>query len=243
MARKILSTMKYIVFILIFLFTPISKGFTQNTSYRKTLQSPDEHIAKLVDQEVLINLKENLFENSLELKILEAERNQKKEKVFQEKLSWLSSFNIGLQFFNYSQDLQTDYVQIGVLSNLGGSLKIDLYGLSTLGSRVRSAKGDLVKADFMIEVERRELSKWMETEYLNYVETIEGLKIQINEMNSLEAKAKLIKEKFELGQAKFEEYLIVEGALSQAKLNILKNRISAEKKYREILQKTTSVKE
>ncbi|WP_020529856.1 TolC family protein [Flexithrix dorotheae] len=233
--------MKFLFFICTFFIISISCA--QTNIYRKTLQSPDEHIAELVDQEVLINLKEDLFENSQELKILETERAQKKEKVFQEKLSWLSSFNLGLQFFNYSQDLQTDYVQIGVLSNLGGSLKIDLYGLSTLGSRIRSAKGDVIKSEYMIQVQRLELSKWMDVQYLNYVEVIEALKIQINEMNSLEAQAKLTKEKFELGQSDLDEYLMIEGAVNQAKLGILKNKITAEKIYREILQKITSVKD
>jgi outer membrane protein TolC len=209
-------------------FMLVSDGLAQSPANK---DGPDHY----ADSAIIHSLKAQLIENSFLLKSLGAELITKREKVKQEKLSWLSSFRIGLQFFSLDQGSEaTDPTRVGILPSLGASLQLDLQGLATLNSKVRSAKADVSRMENERKRQEQILGIWIQEKYMQYVEALEVMKLQLQVMQSLQEKAELVKRQFESGEGKLEDFLLIENAMSQTKESMIKTKIGMEKVYMEI---------
>lgn len=176
-----------------------------------------------------------IFKRSYLLGSLSEESRMENEKVFQENLSWLSPFNVGLQLYNPNQTgSSTSGSQIGFSPTFGVSLNIDLEKLIAFPSRVRIAEANQSRVDNTLLHQKREIRIFVEMKYYDYLLTVENVKIKKNTFQNQSDQENLIRQKFEKGEAKLEEVLLIQSALEQTRLSILESQFQSQKIYREL---------
>lgn len=153
----------------------------------------------------------------------------REEKIKREKLGWLSSFNMGVQFLSVSQDYNQGVTNIGILPTLGVSLQIDFERFFTTPSRIRSARLE----SSIILLEKQRLIKVRESQvtsaYFDYVLLIEQTRSRFTTLQTVKEQLKLIEERFRNGETDLETYLNTVTAVDNAREAFYETKIAAEK--------------
>lgn len=202
-------------------------SFGQTPPVKSELNQTD---LKIIDSLVI-----NSFLHSYEIEALREEYIQEQERINQEKMSWLGSFRLGIQFVNYEQGTNTNQsAQVNFIPALGLTLNLDLEGLFTLPSRVRLAKAGARRVENEIMKRKRTLRVWIEEKYQEYTQILSALQIKQGILSSQEQQTNLALERFKRGEGKIEDYLLGLNAISQTREAILQAQFRANQIYREI---------
>ncbi len=204
-----------------------SIGLAQSVQVKFDLDSTDQ---ALIDSLVI-----KTFEHSYDIEALREEFNQETERIKQERMSWLGSFRLGVQFLNYEQGTDAGQSsQVNFVPALGLTLNLDLEGLFTLSSRVRLAKAGARRVENEIMKKKRVLRVWIEEKYQQYTMLVEAIQIKQNILSSQEEQTRLALERFKRGEGKIEDYLLGLNALAQTREAILESQFRSNLIYREI---------
>lgn len=153
----------------------------------------------------------------------------REEKIKREKLGWLSSFRMGLQFLSVDQDYDNGITTVGVLPNLGVSLQLDFERFFTTPSRIRSARYE----SEIIKLEKTRLEKVRVNQisafYYNYVLQIEKTQIRFTTLQTVKEQGLLVQERFKNGETDLNTYLNSVNAIDNAKEAFYDTKIEAEK--------------
>lgn len=170
------------------------------------------------------------FLNSPEVNQQDFELKIRDEKIKREKLGWLSSFKMGVQFLSVNQDYDAGVTKVGVLPTLGVSLQLDFERFFTTPSRVRSARHE----SSIIKLEKDRLIKVHESEvisfYYDYVLLTEQTNSRFMTLQTIKEQAKLIEEQFRNGETDLDEYLNSINAVDNAIEAFYETKIASEKK-------------
>lgn len=167
--------------------------------------------------------------NSPEINQQDFELKIRDEKIKREKMGWLSSFKMGVQFLSVNQDYDAGVTKVGVLPTLGVSLQLDFERFFTTPSRIRSARHE----SSIIKLERDRLIKVRESQimsfYYDYVLLIEKTNTRFTTLQTIKEQAKLIEEKFRNGETDLDEYLNSVNSVDNAKEAFYETKIASEK--------------
>ncbi len=167
--------------------------------------------------------------NSPEINQQDFELKIRDEKIKREKMGWLSSFKMGVQFLSVNQDYDAGVTKVGVLPTLGVSLQLDFERFFTTPSRIRSARHE----SSIIKLERDRLIKVRESQimsfYYEYVLLIEKTNTRFTTLQTIKEQAKLIEEKFRNGETDLDEYLNSVNSVDNAKEAFYETKIASEK--------------
>lgn len=151
------------------------------------------------------------------------------EKIKREKLGWLSSFRMGVQFLSVNQDFDNDITRVGVLPTLGVSLQLDFERFFTTPSRIRSARYE----SEIIKLEKTRLEKVRVNEisdyYYDYVLLIEQTQVRFTTLQTVKEQGKLIEERFKNGETDLNTYLNAVNSIDNAMEAFYETKIAAEK--------------
>ena len=151
------------------------------------------------------------------------------EKIKREKLGWLSSFRLGLQFLSVNQDFENDVTRVGVLPTLGVSLQVDFERFFTTPSRIRSARHEKsiiqLEQQRLMEVRKNEITSL----YYEYVLMTEKTGVRFTTLQTVRDQKKLIEERFRNGEADLETYLNIVNSADNATEAFYETKIQAEK--------------
>ena len=167
--------------------------------------------------------------NSPEINQQDYELKIRDEKIKREKMGWLSSFKMGVQFLSVSQDYDAGITKVGVLPTLGVSLQLDFERFFTTPSRIRSARHE----SSIIKLEKERLVKVRESQitsfYYEYVLLIEKTNTRFTTLQTIKEQAKLIEEKFRNGETDMDTYLNSVNSVDNAKEAFYETKIASEK--------------
>ncbi|MCG8372657.1 MAG: TolC family protein [Balneolales bacterium] len=153
----------------------------------------------------------------------------REEKIVREKLGWLSSFKMGVQFLQVSNDYDANVTKVGVLPTLGVSLQVDFERFFTTPSRIRSARHE----SQIIKLEKQRLIQVRENQitgmYFDYVMQIEKTQARYNTLQTVKDQAKLVEEQFRAGETDLDTYLNAVNAIDNATEAFYETKITAEK--------------
>jgi outer membrane protein TolC len=151
------------------------------------------------------------------------------EKIRREKLGWLSSFRLGLQFLTVNQDFDNDVTRVGVLPTLGVSLQVDFERFFTTPSRIRSARHEKtiihLEQQRLMEVRKNEITSL----YYEYVLMSEKTSVRFTTLQTVRDQKSLIEERFRNGETDLETYLNVVNSVDNATEAFYETKIQAEK--------------
>ncbi len=201
---------------LIILFVAFSKPIAQEFDYK--------YHRKIADSLSVIALG-----NTPEIAQQDYELEIREEKIKREKLGWLSSFRMGIQFLNVAQDYDNGVTKIGVLPNMGVSLQIDFERFFTTPSRIRSARmeSSIIKLekDRMVKVRQNEIVSF----YYDYVLLVEKTQNRFTTLQTIKEQGKLVEERFRSGETDLNAYLNSVTAIDNAKEAFYETKIASEK--------------
>ena len=167
--------------------------------------------------------------NTPEIKQQDYELDIREEKIKREKMGWLSSFRMGIQFLNVAQDYQNDVTRVGVLPTMGVSLQLDFERFFTTPSRIRSARmeSSIIKLekDRMVKVRQSEIVSY----YYEYVLLVEKTKNRYTTLQTIKEQGKLIEERFRNGETDLDAYLNSVTAVDNATEAFYETKIASEK--------------
>ncbi|ACF12861.1 hypothetical protein Ctha_0390 [Chloroherpeton thalassium ATCC 35110] len=216
-----------IVWLTIALLEVPSVLFAQSQTLKTELDSTDK---KIIDSLVI-----QVFRHSYDIEALREEHIQEKERIIQEKMSWLGSFRFGIQFLNYENSSEANQsAQVNFVPAFGLTLNLDLEGLFTLPSRVRLAEAGARRVEDEIMKRKRTLRIWVEEKYQQYTQMLSAMQLKQEILASQEEQARLALERFQRGEGQIEGYIDAMNAVSQTREAILELRFSSEQIYREI---------
>lgn len=167
--------------------------------------------------------------NSPEISQQEYELKIKEEKIRREKMGWLSSFKMGLQFLSIDQNYNAGTTSVGILPSLGVSLQIDFERFFTTPSNVRSARHEssIIKLEIDKIINTRE-TRMMAT-YYDYVLLIEQTNTRFTTLQTIKDQSKLIEERFRNGETDLDTYLNSVSSVDNAKEAFYETKIASEK--------------
>ena len=191
----------------------------------------------LKDQSLLDSIVENALANSNQIRAMDAEILQKHELTKQEKRSWLSTFQMGINFFN----TQTTYDEFNrpittasVLSNVGISLSINPERLANLGSRVKVAEYEIERVSQTQSEQRRILRNFITGKYYDYMEALNVIEIRSNALQTQRQRYEVVTLKFTRGEAEADNLMLIENGLFSLEEAYLKAKVFAMKLKSEI---------
>ena len=153
----------------------------------------------------------------------------REEKIKREKMGWLSSFRMGVQFLSVSQDFDNEVTRVGVLPTLGVSLQVDFERFFTTPSRIRTARHETeiikLEKDRLVQVRENQITDM----YFNYVMQIEKTQTRYTTLQTVKDQSKLVEEKFRAGETTLENYLNAVNAVDNATEAFYETKITAEK--------------
>jgi outer membrane protein TolC len=151
------------------------------------------------------------------------------EKIKREKLGWLSSFRMGVQFLSVNQDFDNDITRVGVLPTMGVSLQLDFERFFTTPSRIRSARYESEN----IKLEKTRLEKVRVNQitsfYYDYVLLVEQTQVRFTTLQTVKEQGKLIEERFRNGETDLNTYLNSVNSIDNATEAFYETKIAAEK--------------
>ncbi|MEQ9297556.1 MAG: TolC family protein [Cyclobacteriaceae bacterium] len=191
----------------------------------------------LEDHKALDSLVDNALSNSYQLDAMNAEILQKHELTKQEKRSWLSSFQMGINFFNTNttyDEYNRATTTASVLSNVGLSISINPERLINLGSRVKVAEYEIERVSRTQNEQRRILRNFIAGKYYDYIEALNVIEIRSNALQTQRERLELATLQFTKGEAETDELMLIENGLLSLEEAFLKSKIFAMKLKSEI---------
>ncbi|MDX2128647.1 MAG: TolC family protein [Chloroherpetonaceae bacterium] len=193
---------------------------------------PYQEIVSKSDRMTVDSLVIAAYKNSYLLEGLREGITVAEEKTFQESMHWLSNLRFGVQFLNLPTN--PDYNGGSIIPTLGVNISLDLEGLVTLPSRISGAEAGKRVIENELLKQKRILRTWVESKYFDYLQSLELLKLQYAILESQEEQMKLVKARFEGGESKIEDYLLIQNAIAQTKQAIVRAEIEAKRIEREL---------
>lgn len=191
----------------------------------------------LKDHKALDSLVDNALSNSYQLDAMNTEILQKHELTKQEKRGWLSSFQMGINFFNTNttyDEYNRATTTASVLSNVGLSISINPERLINLGSRVKVAEYEIERVSRTQNEQRRILRNFIAGKYYDYIEALNVIEIRSNALQTQRERLELATLQFTKGEAETDELMIIENGLLNLEEAFLKSKIFAMKLKSEI---------
>lgn len=230
---SIAQSLILISFLLLILAYPCRGQDT--TSYQQEKQLIEILIR---DEAALDTVVERMLENSYVLRSMQAEILQKQEALSQSKRSWLSSFIVGVNLFSQStvfdEETRTSVTTAGVLPNLGVSLNVNPEKLINMRSNTRIAEQDITRAENALKEQKRALRVFIIGKYYEYLEALNVLELRYNTYESQRELEIQAQQKFERGEATYDEVLLAQNGLINAKEAMIKAEIFTRKLKQEI---------
>ena len=187
-----------------------------SSSAQEHLPVPTESISFSKDS--LVSL---AIQHSSLLKAQLEEIKDKQEVINREKMGWLSSFKMGIQFLNISQDYNADVTRVGVLPSLGLSIQIDFERLFTTPSNIRSATFQKNKIKQSYQVELQTLALQIQELVFDIDLALKQSEIRYKTFFTIADQLTLIEERFKRGEIEMSVYLDALNSVDQAKESYL----------------------
>jgi outer membrane protein TolC len=182
------------------------------TNAQQTLPNPPESFSENTD-----SLKRVAIEKSALLKGQIAEIAVKQEGVNREYRGWLSSFKMGIQFLNVSQDFEQNITKVGVLPSLGVSIQVDFERLFNTSSNIRSAKLEKVKAEQTYLLQQQSVELQIQELIADLELGIQQAQIRYQTYFTIVDQLTLVEERFKRGEIELNSYLNALTAVEQAR--------------------------
>ncbi|MEM8893543.1 MAG: TolC family protein [Bacteroidota bacterium] len=191
----------------------------------------------LKDKSLLDSIVTNALANSNQNQAMQAEIMQKHELTKQERRSWLSTFQMGINFFNTSttyDEFNRPVTRAAMLSNVGISLSINPERLINLGSRVKVAEHEIERVSQTQTEQRRILSNFITGKYYDYLEALNVIEIRSNALQNQRERLEVVTYQFTQGEAEADQLLLLENGLASLEEAFLKAKVYAMKLKAEI---------
>ncbi|PWJ38506.1 TolC family protein [Sediminitomix flava] len=202
--------------------------------YSLTSSAQEYSLDKIADRTLLDSLVVRAMGQSNEIKNLLILREQKQEKLKIQRKSWMESFSVGLQFFNFDNTNADLGPQLGILSNVSGGLSLSIYSIFTRKNRVAIAEKDILVTENAIRDSEISVRKDIEDKYLAYLQVLEVLKYRQEALDRLEEQEILLKLKFTKGEATYQDVISVTSAINQTQEALIAAKIEKSRIYRDI---------
>jgi outer membrane protein TolC len=187
----------------------------------------------LFNAQIADSVTRGVFEHSYALSNYGERIRQAEARITQERLHWLSSLRVGVQFINLPGS-QTYDANIGVIPALGASITLDLEGLATRKSRIRSAQAEKRIAENSLMEQKRTLRIWVEGKYFEYLQLLERMKLRADILQGQQEQSVMVKLRFERGEAKLEDLLNITAAINESRDALLQFELAAQRIHREL---------
>jgi len=212
------STSSYSLYLLFSIGMWISLGFisVKAQSNSVVLPTPPTKIEASAD-----TLIQQALNQSAILKVQLNEVADKQEVINREKMGWLSSFKMGVQFLSISQDYTAQTTTVGVLPSLGISLQIDFERLFTTPSNIRSAKLQKINAKLAYESESETIAIKIQELLFDMELAIKQSEIRYQTFFTIADQLTLIEERFKRGELEISVYLNALNSINDAKESYL----------------------
>jgi len=212
------STSSYSLYLLFSIGMWISLGFisVKAQSNSVVLPTPPTKIEASAD-----TLIQQALNQSAILKVQLNEVADKQEVINREKMGWLSSFKMGVQFLSISQDYSAQTTTVGVLPSLGISLQIDFERLFTTPSNIRSAKLQKINAKLAYESESETIAIKIQELLFDMELAIKQSEIRYQTFFTIADQLTLIEERFKRGELEISVYLNALNSINDAKESYL----------------------
>lgn len=226
--------MTRLIIILLILLSSYQLLAQRDFNYKKERQLVD---LLLKDRKMLDSIVDNALAHSNQIQAMQAESFQKQELLKQEKRSWLSTFQMGVNFFSTQTTLDEfnrPVTTANILTNVGVSLSINPERLANLGSRKKVAKYEIERVGQMQIEQRRILRNFITGKYYDYIEALNVIEIRSNALENQRERIEIVQHQFTRGEAEADQLMQLENALYSLEEAFLKSRIFAMKLKSEI---------
>ncbi|OHX64247.1 TolC family protein [Flammeovirga pacifica] len=165
------------------------------------------------------------LENNYLLKAKEMEVGIAKQNLASTKKSWMSTFSFQVSTFRYSNT--GTVTQVSAFNDLGVGLSIDLFTITSLNNRIKKAELEVVKNEMQYQNQLKIVKREYIQIYSAYLKATEQLKVFTEQEISQKELLQIVKDKLLRGEAKIEEYLLVEQRLHETKVAKIEAEVSA----------------
>lgn len=129
------------------------------------------------------------------------------ERLFQQKISFLSSFKLGFQFNDNRQSTVDESTkQVGIAPDFGFSVSIDLETLLGANSRTKQARAELKAKEFEYEQTRREITSELTTRFINFKLALKKYELSMEQFRAIYDNFLIARKKFANGEINIEMY-------------------------------------
>lgn len=178
----------------------------------------------------MATLESQTLEKSALLKSQLVEIKEKQEQIGREKLGWLSSLRMGVQFLNVTQDFDAQVTRVGVLPSLGVNIQIDFERLFTTPSKIRTARLQKEKAHHTLGVMEQDLIERLQSLYYELKLLYSQSEIRYQTYITISEQLLLVEQRFKRGEESLESYLNALTSVDNAKESYLMIYFEIEKK-------------
>ncbi|ANQ52085.2 TolC family protein [Flammeovirga yaeyamensis] len=165
------------------------------------------------------------LENNYLLKAKEMEVGIAKQNLASARKSWMSTFSFQVSTFRYSNT--GTVTQVAAFNDLGVGLSIDLFTITSLNNRIRKAELEVVKNEMQYQNQLKIVKREYIQIYSAYLKATEQLKIFTEQEISQKELLQIVKDKLLRGEAKIEEYLLIEQRLHETRVAKIEAEVSA----------------
>ncbi|MBB6460217.1 TolC family protein [Flammeovirga kamogawensis] len=194
--------------------------FILTITINATAQDRPLYVSSQIDSLSSIGLENNYLLKAKDAEILIANEN-----LIREKKSWLSSFSFSVSTFKYSAN--NTLTSVSAFSDIGLGLTIDLFTITSLNNRVRAAQHLITKKQMEYRHQQKVVEREYITIYTNYIKSTEKLKIITEQENSQKEMLLITKDKLLRGEAKMEDYLLLEQKLHETQVQKVEAEVGA----------------
>lgn len=177
------------------------------------------------------SLTQSAFSHSAQLKAQLADIAEKQESINREYRGWLSSFKMGIQFLNVSQDFDANVTKVGVLPSFGVTIQVDFERFFNIGSNIRSAKFQKEKAQQMYKVQQQTIAIQIQDLVNDMSLSMKQAEIRYQTYFTISDQLTLTEERFKRGEIELGVYLNALNAVEQSKENYYLAYFDLQKKY------------
>lgn len=191
----------------------------------------------LANEVALDSIVEQALLNSYSLHGYRAELLQQHENVRQEKNRWLSTFRVGVNFFSLSNTANAQdqtITRVGVLPAMGFSLALDPEKFVNRGSYIREARENVVRAEGVLNQQRKMLRIEIVSLYYQYLENLGIVELRQLSVENQQEMVHFMEAKFKSGEGRLEDLLNGQTSLGQAKESLLRAELAVRKTKEEI---------
>jgi len=173
------------------------------------------------EQAELDSLVQLAVQNSWLLEELDKQREQQQLQLGIEKTSWISGVDAGVQFFSMEQQTMQEegdsFYTGSVLPQVGGSLRLNLHRLVTTPQRIKIARKNVERTRAVTEQQKIEVAKLVTVKYFQYAQAKRQAGTAQQQLDELEQQEALVRERFERQEARLDDFLAMQQALTMAR--------------------------